>query len=171
LNPNDPQQRAWCYFRNVVHTAYREARHLGPPEDSEAKLRVTDSVFASAARLCSKNRKLLKGTSLFNETASALSVDDVLQRYRNATALALEDLETLFSRPGWTRGYGGPKWAVIARAAITLAQAVKTGDPDPALLACRLIQGIEHNTRKLVPTAEEWRSTPYLREKWPELCN
>jgi hypothetical protein len=150
---------------------YREARHLGPPEDSGAKLRVTEPAFASAARRCSKNRKLLKGTSLFKKTASAPSVDDVLRPYHDTTALALEDLEPLFARPGWVKGYGGLKWAAIARAAVTLAEAVKTGDLDVALKVCTLVQSIEHNTRKLVPTAEEWRSTPYLREKWPELCD
>lgn len=58
MNPENPQQRAWCYFRNLVHTVYREARHVGPPEDTEAKLHVTGPVFALAARRCSKNRAL-----------------------------------------------------------------------------------------------------------------
>lgn len=165
------RRRAWCYFRNLVHTVYREARHVGPAGDSGAKLRLANNhALAAAGSRCSKNRALLKGTSLFKQTAAANSVDDVLRPYRDMTALELADLVLLFAEPGWATGYGGSKWADIGRATAELAEALKMDKLDAALRVCALVQGIEHNSRRLVPSLEEWRSTPYLREKWPELC-
>ncbi len=165
------RQRAWCYLRNLVHTVYREARHVGPLGDSGAKLRLsTDHPLAAAASRCSKNRALLKGTSLFKQTTVAKSVDDVLRPYRDTTALELADLTLLFAEPGWAVRYGGPKWAVIGEATAELADALNSGKLDAALRVCARVQEIEHNTRRLVPSPNEWRSTPYLREKWPELC-
>jgi hypothetical protein len=165
------QRRAWCYLRNLVHTVYREARHVGPTDDGDAKLNPVSPAFAVAAGRCSKNRALLKGTSLFKKTAAATSVDEVLRPYRDITGLELADLVKLFAQPGWARNYGGQKWAAIARATIELAEALNHGDLDAALRVCTRVREIEHNTRRLVPSPEEWRSVSYLREKWPELCN
>jgi hypothetical protein len=165
------RQLAWCYFRNLVHTVYREARHVGPSGDRAAKLCLdNDHPLAVAASRCSKKRSLLKGVSLFKQTAAAKSVDGVLGPYRDTTALELADLVSLFAEPRWASGYGGSKWAAIGRATAELAEALDLGKLDAALRVCALVQRIEHNTRRLVPSLEEWRSTPYLREKWPELC-
>jgi len=162
---------AWCYFRNLAHTVYREARHVGPSGDSAAKLRLdNDHPLAAAASRCAKNRALLKGVSLFKQAAAAKSVDGVLRPYRDTTALELADLVLLFTEPRWASGYGGPKWAAIGRATAELAEALNLGKLDAALKVCALVQRIEHNTRRLVPSLEEWRSTPYLREKWPQPC-
>jgi hypothetical protein len=84
---------AWCYFRNLVHTVYREARHVEPSGDSAAKLRLdNDHPLAAAASRCSKSRAMLKGMSLFKQTAAEKSVDGVLRPYRDTTALELADL-------------------------------------------------------------------------------
>jgi hypothetical protein len=165
------RRRAWCYLRNLVHTVYREARHVGPPGDSGAKLRLSaDHPLAAAGSRCSKSRALLKGTSLFKQTTVAKSVDDVLRPYRDTTTLELADLALLFGEPGWAADYGRPKWAAIVRATAELVEALNTGKLDAALRVCARVQRIDHNKRRLVPSPEEWRSTYYLREKWPELC-
>jgi hypothetical protein len=165
------RRRAWCYFRNLVHTVYREARHVGPAGDEAAKLQLSDKhPLVAAGRRCSKLRALLKGTSLFKQTAGAKAVDDVLRPYRDTAELELADLVLLFSEPGWTQDFGGPKWAAIARATAELADALNIGKLDVALKVCARVQEIEHNNGPLVPSVEKWRSTPYLREKWPELC-
>lgn len=171
MSTETERRLTWCYFRNLVHTVYREARHVGPSEDSAAKLRLdNDHPLEAAAGCCLKNRALLKGVSLFKQTAAAKSVDDVLRLYRDTTALELADLLLLFAEPRWASGYGGSRWAAIGRATAELAEALNLGKLDAALRVCALVQRIEHNTRRLVPSLEEWRSTPYLREKWPELC-
>jgi len=166
------RRRAWCYFRNLVHTVYREARHVGSAGDAAAKLHLSDDhPLVAAGRLCAKRRSLLKSTSIFKQTAEAKSVDDVLRPYRDAAELELTDLVVLFSEPGWTQGFGGLKWAAIARATAELADALNIGKLDAALKVCARVQEIEHNKGPLVPSMEKWRFTPYLREKWPELCD
>ena len=123
----EPQQRAWCFFRNVVHATYREIRHIGPLTDSDAKLHVSDRKYVSAAERCSKGREVLKRADLFQQTADARTVDEVLQCYYDATHLHLQDLITLFGRHGWSRSYGGQKWATIASTALELAEALRSG--------------------------------------------
>jgi len=171
MNTETERRRAWCYFRNLVHTTYREARHVGPSGDRTAKLCLPDNhLLTEAAKRCSSKRDLLKGTSLFEQTAAAKSVDDVVQPYRDATGLDLADLVSLFSERDWAPGYGGQKWVEIARTAAQLAEALNAGDLEAALKVCAKVQHIRHNSGRLVPSLDDWRSVPYQREKWPELC-
>jgi hypothetical protein len=171
MNTEIERRRAWCYFRNLVHTTYREARHVGPSWDHMAKLCLPDNHrLTEAAKRCSSKRALLKGTSLFKQTAAAKSVDDVVQPYRDAIGLDLADLASLFAERGWASRYGGQKWVAIARAAAELAEALNSGDLEAALKICAVVQDIQHNSGRLVPSLEDWRSAPYLREKWPEPC-
>lgn len=170
MDTETERHRAWCYFRNLVHTTYREARHVGPSWDHMAKLCLPDNHrLAEAAKHCSNNRALLKGTSLFKQTAAAKCVDEIVQPYRGATGLGLADLVSLFAEPGWAPSYGGEKWAAIAKATVELAEALTAGDLEAALKVCAVVQDIEHNSGRLVPSLENWGSTPYLREKWPKL--
>jgi len=166
----EPQQRAWCFFRNVVHATYREIRHIGPLTDSDAKLHVSDRKYVSAAERCSKGREVLKRADLFQQTADARTVDEVLQCYYDATHLHLQDLITLFGRHGWSRSYGGQKWATIASNALELAAALRKDDLNLALPLCTRIKLLEHNSGPLVPSARDWRSNKYLQEKWPQPC-
>jgi len=136
-----------------------------------AKLCLPDNHrLTEAAKRCSNKRALLKGTSLFKHTAAAKSVDDIVQPYRDATGLDLADLASLFAERGWAPRYGGQKWVAIARAAAKLAAALNAGDLEAAMKVCAVVQDIQHNSGRLVPSLEDWRSTPYLREKWPEPC-
>lgn len=70
-----------CYFRNLVHTVYREARHIGPVGDPEAKLKVVDGPYAQAAKKCRDARQLLKGVGLFKTTESAKTATEALRPY------------------------------------------------------------------------------------------
>lgn len=161
----------WCYLRNLVHTTYREVRHVGLSWDPDAKLRLPDSHrFAAAAKRCSKKRILLKGTSLFKQTLTAESVEDLVQPYRGVTGLELADLVLLFREEGWAKRYGGHKWERIAGITCELAEAINAGDLEFALELCTIIKNVEHNSGLLVPTPKDWQRLPYLREKWPELC-
>jgi hypothetical protein len=171
-DPDAVRHRAWCYLRNVVHAVYREARHVGPPGDAGARLHVSgDHALAAAATRCSANRQLLKRSSLFKRTSAAKSVDEVLRPYQETTGLALSDLVLVFSEPGWATRYGGLKWAGIGRLAVELANALSDGKLDAADVICNRILRSRHNSGPLVPSVQEWRATPYLREKWPELCD
>ena len=163
------QDLLWCYFRNLVHTVYREIRHVGPREDKGANLCVTDSAFVAAVRQCAANRSLLKGTKLFEMTAGLTAVDDVLKPYNKTTGLRLSDLISLFEMPGWKKNYGGPRWAQISRMAQELEAALRDSDIQEALAICERIHQLRHNTGRVVPLPSEYHG--YIREKWPQLCD
>jgi len=172
LSPEAGRLRAWCYVRNLIHTTFREARHVGPVGDGEAKLCLpSDHRLIVGAKRCSEKRALLKGTFLFSQTASAKSVYDIVRPYRDATGLKLTDLVSLFSERGWAGSYGGEKWATIARAAVDLTKALNNDDLEVALKICDSIKDTKHNSGPLVPSLADWHSTPYLQEKWPEMCD
>jgi hypothetical protein len=42
----DRSNVAWCTFRNLLHAVYREARHVGPPGDPDAKLVLSEGRYA-----------------------------------------------------------------------------------------------------------------------------
>jgi hypothetical protein len=163
-------KRVFCYFRNLVHTVYREARHVGPPGDSEAKLEVATGRYTEAARKCRAARQRLKGTELFKMMATA-STRDILKQYVAVTGLEVPDLVVLFRQPGWKANYGGPRWAVIAETLLRLQTALDAGNLDAALSVCDEVDQLHHNTDKLVPSRAAWQSINWLQEKWPQLCD
>ena len=167
--PKLPKKWVWCYFRNLVHTVYREIRHIGPVHDTAAKLHVVDPTLVRAASQCAAKRPLLKGTKLFERVADATTVAGVLKPYYDTTGLTLSDLVRLFEMKGWVKNYGGSRWANITRTTLELEAALRDGDIDRALaLLCDRVRQLRHNTARLVPLPGEWHG--YVREKWPQLC-
>ncbi len=163
--------RAWCVFRNLVHTVYREVRHLGPSRDRDAMVTVADDApLAAAAKLCQMNRKKLKSNDLHGSTASARSPAEVLAPYREMTGLSVADMVTVFELPNWKLGYGGVKWARIAATLMNLLSALEADDMERANRIGSEVSSLCHNNGRLVPTGSEWKREQYLREKWPELC-
>jgi hypothetical protein len=63
-------ERVWCYYRNLVHTVYREARHIGTPDDREVRCQVAERYWP-AARQCRRNRYTLKSSVLFRQKTSS----------------------------------------------------------------------------------------------------
>ncbi len=166
----DPVDRTFCYFRNLVHTVYREARHIGPEGDPEAKLEVATGRYADAAKKCRAARQRLKGTRLFKATTTSRTVD-IVKRYVDLTGLEIQDLVVLFRQPGWKPGYGGPRWAVIAETLLRLQVTLDAWDLDAALVVCDEVDQLHHNTQKLVPSRADWEKDHWLQEKWPQLCD
>ena len=163
--------RAWCVFRNLVHTVYREARHLGPSGDPEAKVTVADDhLLAAAAKRCQKNRQKLKPDNLHGATASATSPTEVLAPYQEMTGLSVDDVVTVFELPNWKPGYGGAKWARIAATLKELLSALGADDMERANRIGSEVSLLRHNSGPLIPSRSEWERNQYLREKWPELC-
>ena len=158
-------ERAWCYYCNLVHSVYREARHIGMAGDPKAKFIVSDS-YLQAAQKCFKNRCQLKSSVPFRHVA-APGTDSIIQVYQALTDLSPADLVTIFSTPGWVPSYGGQKWARITQVLLRLKQQIDEGALDEADQTCEDIRRLEHNSGPLVPTLEAWRHNPYLREKWP----
>lgn len=161
---------AWCVFRNLVHTVYREARHIGPAGDTRAKLTVDAGKFVVAAERCASVRQRLKRRALFDELSDRDTTGDVLGGYEELTTVSVEDLVIVFDSPGWMRQYGGPRWAKIARLLIELRQAIDAGDMAAMQSVCAQTRVVEHNSGLLVPSPDLWEQEKYQREKWPKLC-
>jgi hypothetical protein len=162
-------ETSWCYFRCLVQASYREARHIGPPGDHEAKCEVTDK-FAEAAALCARNRTTLKGLGLWKSSERAETTPEVLAPYVSASGLDPEELPELFLHSGWRTSYGGPLWSRIAEVMNRLRTAIDEGDNAMAHALCVETRTLRHNSGQLVPSADKWAANRWLREKWPHQC-
>ena len=162
--------RTWCIFRNLVHAVYRETRHLGPHGDPKAHVVVRAGRFLEPAKLCQSHRSELKSSRLHDQTAKASTPGEVLCPHQERTGLSIEDLIEVFRLPGWQRSYGGERWAEIAATLKELLTALEGGDDGRAAQVSEKVTGMRHNSGPLVPDRSNWEQTPYLREKWPELC-
>ncbi len=160
-------ERAWCYYRNLVQTVYRESRHLGGPGDAEAKLHVNEPSLAAVLANITKWRPVLKSTRLFEKIAHTTRTAAIRKPYEEVTGLRLEQLSDLFADPGWTRSYGGEKWERITQLTIDLGRAIDDGDAEQAEATCDRVSDIEHNTGPLVPRTRAQQNS----EKWPVLCD
>jgi hypothetical protein len=158
----------WCYYRNLVHTTYREIRHIGAESDNYAKCHIS-SKYLEAAGKCRNNRDLLKSTIPFRKVTGTRT-DEVIDCYRSLTGLALNDLVDIFRTQKWASGYGGEKWAAIAEVAIQLKSEIDRQSLEGARTIVERVNDLHHNTRSLVPNAEEWKRDRWLQEKWPVLC-
>jgi len=160
--------REWCVFRNLVHTVYREARHLGPEGDLNAQARVSGGPLLPHAEQCRRAREELKSLRLYELTTQARSTGDVLRPYQERTGLSVDDVIRVFNLPNWRRGYGGPRWATIAETLKELVSALEAGDPRARAIADGVFD-LHHNHGPLVPRSrDQWKRN---REKWPELCD
>lgn len=161
-------ERVWCYYRNVVHAVYREARHIGGPGDYEAKCQVADR-YLPAAQKCRKNRLTLKSSVPFRKVTGS-KTDDVIGCYETLTGLNPEELVEIFRLPKWTPKYDGEKWAKITEVLLGLKQAIDDGELEAAVQICEKVRELRHNSGPLVPTSQEWKENRWVREKWPVLC-
>jgi hypothetical protein len=159
----------WCYFRNALHSAYREIRHLGLPGDPGAKGHPPPS-YHKQAQKCRANRERLKSTVAFRSVSSP-STADYIQAYEDLTDLNPRDLCLLFEKAKWERGYGGERWAVITDTVIQLAHAIDADDLAACQPLLRVLRDLHHNSGPLVPTRRKWKAFRWQQEKWPELCD
>jgi hypothetical protein len=162
-----PGDRAWCYYRNLVHTVYREIRHAGGPSDPGAKLRVPDNEFAAAMVSVREWRDTLKGTWLFDRIRDEQTTTAIRRPYEEVTRMTIEEVRDLFGRPGWARAYGGERWRNITSLAIRLGEALDRDDTQEADQICEAVAAVEHNSGPLVPRTTGEQNV----EKWPCLCD
>lgn len=165
------QSRPWCVLRNLIHTVYREARHLGPAGDPKACVTVSVGPLVAAAKQCRSERAKLKSTELYKLTANARNVADVLRPYKESTGLSLDDLVSVFSLPNWKPCYGGRKWKEIAETLRDLVSALEAEDTARADEITGKVLLLRHNSGPLVPSWREWEKEKHLQEKWPQLCD
>jgi hypothetical protein len=162
-------ERVWCYYRNLVHSMYREVRHIGEPGDYEAKCQIKGQYLAAAKKI-RKNRYKLKSTVPLRKIAE-LQTDKVISCYEVLTGLVPEDLAEIFRNMDWKLSYGGEKWAKIAELIIRLKREIDFKNLENALGICEEVREIRHNSGPLVPSLQEWEKNSWLKEKWPILCD
>ena len=133
----------------------REARHLGPHDDTEARIKFRAGRFLEAARLCRKHRSELKSRRLHELTAQAAKPTEVLRPDKDRTGLSIEDLIEVFLLPGWIRFYGGEIWALIAATLKELVTALENSDDVKAAEIAEAVTGMHHNSGRLVPARSE----------------
>jgi hypothetical protein len=161
---------AWCTFRNLAQAVYREARHIGPSGDPNARLILANDHYAAQAANCRKWRSKLQSLDLYETIADKKTTTSILRPYREATGLAPADLVALFRSNGWQGGYGGERWAVITDALVRLADALDNEEPHVALAICDQVETMWHNSASLVPSRDDWEASQWTRQKWPCLC-
>jgi hypothetical protein len=161
-------ERVWCDYRNLVHTVYREVRHLGTPIDPDARCQVAEHYWP-AARQCRQHRRTLQSTVPFRR-ATGSRTDDMLHGYKAFTGLTPEDLVVIFRGPGWQAQYGGERWAHITEVLVRLKREIDQGVVDAAWQIHEEVHRLHHNSGPLVPSPELWRKNAWVREKWPVLC-
>ena len=161
---------AWCTFRNLAQAVYREARHIGPRGDPDARLAVADERYKAQSANCRKWRSKLEGLDLFKKSANKQTTTSILRPYREVTGLEPEDLVALYRSDAWHPTYGGEPWAVIAEALISLANALDNEDAEAAMAICDQVETLRHNTAPLVPSRDDWNKYEWAKQKWPCHC-
>ncbi len=162
-------ERVWCYYRNLVHSVYREARHIGKPGDNEAKCQVKGKYLFEAKKI-HDNRHNLKSMVPFRKTTE-LQTDKVIMCYQELTGLQPEDLVKIFRYMNWKPGYGGEKWANITEVLIRLKQEIDCSNIETALQICEEVRHLRHISGPLVPSLQEWENSSWVQEKWPIICD
>jgi hypothetical protein len=135
-------ERVWCEYRNLVHTVYREVRHLGTPDDPDARYRVAARYWL-AARQCRQHRHTLQSTVPFRH-ATGSRTDDVMRCYEALTGLTPEDLVVIFRAPGWDAQYGGENWAHMVEVLLDLKGEIDRGVVDAAWQICEEVRRLHH---------------------------
>ena len=165
---NQTWDTVWCYFRNALHSAYREICHIGQPQDPHARALAPPS-YSKQANKCRANRHRLKSSVPFR-SVSRHSTTGYIEAYKALTDLTPEDLSFLFRNASWQDKYGGEKWATITDTIIELGRAIDARNLPACPSLCSRLKGLQHNSGPLVPTRDKWEQDPWQREKWPELC-
>ena len=149
-NPSDTRSLGLCYFRNLVGRCYREARYLGtagsygPLEKfypvCKIKLNYPDG---------QNGRTWVK--PVFDLVRSEEDVEAIEKTFaRRLNGLTLEQLGEAFALGQWKPNIGGKKWATIVEGTIGLRRAIELNDEENLQSTIASIDGLWHNTRKVV---------------------
>lgn len=152
--------RIFCYFRNLVYTTFREARHLGT-KGHHPKYETCEEMCRDAKRQEDQWRVF---SVVYGRIREEGSVAGIVKPFEELLGLTMNDLPVVFGTASqWRTGYGGEKWRAIADLAVTLAEAMQEENWTLANELCDEVRRVEHNSGPLVDP-----SKPY---KWKEDCD
>ncbi len=85
--------------------------------------------------------------ALQQKAASAASAADAEAAFKESLGCSLSELESLFKHEAWHRvpGYGGPRWAAIAKSVIALGEAIDKNDSVATSNLISEIPAMRHN--------------------------
>jgi hypothetical protein len=142
-------------FRRLVALLYREIGVLNPRNHPElaGKRKLESGYFATPARK-------IMARQVYQRTKPAPDPEAITYEFETLTGLSLHDIEGAFREGTWKNAlggysYGGPKWASIARATISLRDAIVNHDASGMRHLLREINGLEHNNGRIVTKFSE----------------
>ena len=137
-------------FRKLVAFLYREIGVLDFHNHRElaAKRKLEFGFFSTPARK-TMSRELYRKTRQHAEPMS------ILHAFEEHTGLSLHDIEHAFREGDWKNSsgsysYGGPKWASIAQATISLLAAITEHDTAAIKRLLQEVSRLKHNNGRIV---------------------
>lgn len=137
-------------FRKLVALLYREIGVLDSRNHRElaGKRKLEFGFFSTPARK-TMSRELYRKTRQHAEPRS------ILQAFEEHTGFSLHDIERAFREGNWKNSsgsysYGGPKWASIAQATISLLAAITEHDTAAIRRLLKEVGRLEHNNGRIV---------------------
>ncbi len=133
-------------FIEFTALVYHEGRHVSRLFHLNAASRKT---FGQIAELPPDQAKAWdKLIPVQKESAAAQSAKDAAQTFHNQYGCSLDELAALFENPAWRRvpGCGGAPWAAIARATMSMRDAIDRKDEKDAARLAEEIPAMRHNT-------------------------
>src|SRR4030065_866991 len=143
------KQIALYYFRKLLYCLYREIGILKPRNHPvlAQKARLDSSFF-------SKDRKR-QAAEIYHQTESEGNTSHIIEPYHERTVLSLDELFIIFKDGKWENStggysYGGPKWAKIADATISLQKRIESEDWEDINSLISKIDLLAHNNGKII---------------------
>jgi hypothetical protein len=133
-------------FVEFVALVYHEGRNVSRLFRHNAASRKT---FGTLANLPPDDGKAWDQLiAIQQKSAAAASVTEAEDVFKEDLGCSLQELAPMFESKEWHRvpGYGGPRWAAIAKSVIALAEAINKKDEGAASKLTAEIPAMRHNT-------------------------
>lgn len=131
-------------FRKLVALLYREIGVLDPRNHRElaGKRRLDSDFFPRARKIISHE--------IYCKSKELMGTEDILRLFEAKTGLSLQDIERAFREGEWRNSvgcysFGGPKWAKIAKATISMQEAIIVHDISGVKRLQKEISQLKHN--------------------------
>lgn len=154
----DVQEQALDYFRKLVSFLYCEIGFLTPHvhPTSAAKRKLASRFFDYDEKTKSAPRKPMARLMYF-QSVPEIRTKEILRMYEETTGLSLQDVCIAFEHGNWVSrsGFGGPKWAEIAKATLELEQVLEAADWGQVPALIRRVQQLGPNNGRIVDKFKE----------------
>jgi hypothetical protein len=147
-----PEEQALEYFRRLVALLYREVAAVQKWELEALRAKGGEKLRRFAERRKDRAREI------YHLLAAEVQTGRIVGPYESETGLSLDEVCRAFGDGHWSPGWGGPRWATIARATLELRDAIDRADWGAALALVVRINGLKHNHGFIICKFEELSS-------------